>query len=116
MLSCSDVAFSHFVVDALLYPHHTTIPNTGKDPEVICASSEYKELKWIAGEFYWMESVQTYKEGGWDYLAELRKFVEGGMVGDAFINAVSGIVNRGEALIVESLSLSPALLDIILFC
>jgi hypothetical protein len=23
-----------------------------KDPEIICSSSEYKELKWIAGMFY----------------------------------------------------------------
>ena len=67
----------------------------GKDPEVICSSPEYKELKWIAGEFYWMESVQPYNEGGWDYTTELRKFVQGGMTGNSFINGVSGIVNRG---------------------
>lgn len=66
-----------------------------KDPEVICADSQHKELKWIAGEFYWMESVQTYNQGGWDYLTELRKFVDEGMTGTAFIDAVSGIVNRG---------------------
>jgi len=66
-----------------------------KDPEVICASSEHKELKWIAGEFYWMESVQSYNQGGWDYTTELRKFVEGGMTGTSFIDSVSGIVNRG---------------------
>ena len=96
---------------------------------MICASSQYKELKWIAGafvltsilcvcyqplpsmqpittrmyvccillagEFYWMESVQSYNEGGWDYTSELRKFVEGGMTGTGFIDGVSGIVNRG---------------------
>ena len=66
-----------------------------KDPEVICADSQHKELKWIAGEFYWMESVQTYNQGGWDYITELRKFVDEGMTGNAFIDAVSGIVNRG---------------------
>ena len=42
-----------------------------------------------------MESVQGYNEGGWDYLTELRKFVDGGMTGTAFIDGVSGIVNRG---------------------
>jgi hypothetical protein len=68
---------------------------TGKDPEVICSSSEYKELKWVAGEFYWMESVQSYNEGGWDYMTELHNFVQEGMTGTAFIDAVSGIVNRG---------------------
>ena len=68
---------------------------TGKDPEIICSSPEYKELKWIAGQFYWVESVQDYNVGGWDYRTELRKFVDGGMTGDGFINGVSGIVNRG---------------------
>ena len=71
------------------------ICSTGKDPEVICSSSEYKELKWVAGEFYWMESVQSYNEGGWEYMAELHNFVQGGMSGTKFIDAVSGIVNRG---------------------
>ena len=42
-----------------------------------------------------MESVQSYNKGGWDYLTELRKFVEGGMIGTGFIDSVSGIVNRG---------------------
>lgn len=86
--------FSATVVDA----HSKTYDMyllTGKDPEVICSSSEYKELKWVAGEFYWMESVQSYNEGGWDYMTELHNFVQGGMTGTAFIDAVSGIVNRG---------------------
>ena len=52
-----------------------------------------------------MESVQTYNEGGWDYLTELRKFVEGGMVGNAFIDAVSGIVNRGETQVQDGIYL-----------
>eukprot|EP00984_Skeletonema_dohrnii_P002873 scaffold976_cov102-Skeletonema_dohrnii-CCMP3373.AAC.12 len=66
-----------------------------KTPDAICASEEYQELKWVAGFFYWVNSLQSYKSGGWDYTTELHKFVENGMVGDAFINAVSGIVNRG---------------------
>jgi hypothetical protein len=66
-----------------------------KDPEVICNSEANKELKWVAGLFYWINSLQTYNGGGWDYITELHKFVEGGMVGDSFINAVSGVVNRG---------------------
>ena len=66
-----------------------------KDPEVICNSSEYNELKWIAGMFYWIESVQSYNKEGWDYLTELKSFVEGGMSDTSFIDGVSGIVNRG---------------------
>lgn len=64
-------------------------------PDAICASEEHKELKWIAGLFYWVESLQSYNVGGWDYITELKKFVDNGMSGDNFINAVSGIVNRG---------------------
>merc|ERR1739848_94668 len=66
-----------------------------KRPDTICASEKYKELKWIAGYFYWMESLQSYSDDGWDYITELHKFVDGGMTGYAFIDAVSGIVNRG---------------------
>ena len=66
-----------------------------KDPEIICSSSEYKELEWIAGMFYWIESVQGYSVEGWDYLTELQSFVESGMTDTGFIDGVSGIVNRG---------------------
>ncbi|MBX3271187.1 MAG: hypothetical protein KF729_13050 [Sandaracinaceae bacterium] len=66
-----------------------------RDPEVICASAAHPELKWVAGLFYWMSSVETYDEGGWRYLDALRAYVDGGLVGSSFIDAVSGIVNRG---------------------
>ena len=62
--------------------------------QAICANEKYKELKWIAGFFYWVDQVQPYDSEGWVYLDELHKFVDNGMEGDAFINAVSGIVNR----------------------
>ena len=85
-----------------------------RDPEAICSSKEHGELKWIAGFFYWVESVQTYDGEGWNYMQELHKYVDEGMqgqhnsisllvqsaitltfsdscsLGDAFINAVSG--------------------------
>lgn len=66
-----------------------------KTPDAICASKEHQELKWIAGMFYWVESLQSYDEGGWNYMSELHKYVDQGMTDDSFINAVSGIVNRG---------------------
>ena len=66
------------------------------DPGAICSSEEFPELKWVAGLFYWIDSVQTYSSTlGWDYLTELHRFVDGGMVDSDFIDAVSGIVNRG---------------------
>jgi len=66
-----------------------------KTPDAICNSEEHQELKWVAGYFYWINALQSYSVGDWDYITELHKFVENGMEGDAFINAVSGIVNRG---------------------
>jgi len=69
--------------------------NFCEQPDAICASEEHKELKWIAGMFYWVESLQSYSVGDWDYITELKKFVDDGMSGNKFIDAVSGIVNRG---------------------
>ena len=69
--------------------------NFCEQPDAICASEEHKELKWIAGMFYWVESLQSYSVDGWDYIIELKKYVDNGMVGASFIDAVSGIVNRG---------------------
>jgi hypothetical protein len=66
-----------------------------KDPEAICSSTKFTELRWIAGMFYWMESVENYDVGGWNYLDRLHKFVDGGRIDRSFIDAVSGIVNRG---------------------
>lgn len=66
-----------------------------KTPDAICSSTQYPELKWVAAMFYWLDSVQAYDEGGWNYLTALHSFVDGGMRGDSFINSVSGIVNRG---------------------
>ena len=76
-------------------------------PEAICSSKKHKELKWIAGLFYWMNSVQSYqgtgKYSGWNYHAELKKYVDSDfgrnnyqpLNGISFIDAISGIVNRG---------------------
>ncbi|CAE7496999.1 unnamed protein product [Symbiodinium natans] len=68
-----------------------------KNPNSICDPSSPGELKWVAGMFYWLNAVQPYTSGGWDYIAELKKWVDNGMQqGDrSFINGASGIVNRG---------------------
>ncbi|MEC6797994.1 cellulose-binding domain-containing protein [Photobacterium sp. S4TG1] len=70
------------------------------NPGLICSSEKNKEIKWIAGLFYWVTSVQAYSnEGGdyadWNYYNELKKYVNGGLKGTEFIDDVSGIVNRG---------------------
>jgi len=69
-----------------------------QDPGQICNPSGPPELKWIAGFFYWLNSVQPYQDAdGWNYLGELKNWVDQGMnTGDTgFINGASGIVNRG---------------------
>ncbi|KAL9184834.1 hypothetical protein ACHAXT_002611 [Thalassiosira profunda] len=63
-----------------------------KDPGAVCTRDA--ELKWIAGMFYWIRSLQTYDDG-WNYKDNLKAFVRGGMEGNLFIDSVSGIVNRG---------------------
>lgn len=70
------------------------------NPGLICSSEKNKEIKWIAGLFYWVTSVQAYSnEGGdyadWNYYNELKKYVNSGLKGTEFIDDVSGIVNRG---------------------
>lgn len=67
------------------------------NPQLVCSSTEHGEIKWIAGLFFWMNEVQGYNDPAynWDYYVQLKSYVDGGLKGDAFINAVSGIVNRG---------------------
>jgi len=67
------------------------------NPNAICDPSSPKELKWIAGFFYWLNAVQTYESGGWNYIEKLMNWVDEGMnLNDFnFIDGASGIVNRG---------------------
>jgi len=69
-----------------------------KNPEVICNPSSPPALKWIAGFFYWLNSVQSYVDkDGWVYMEKLRNWTDAGMniADESYINACSGIVNRG---------------------
>jgi len=72
-----------------------------KDPEFIC-NGDKPELKWIAGLFYWVQSVQKYggdSKGTWNFFEEVKKVAEKGADGAkndrVFIDAISSIVNRG---------------------
>jgi len=63
-------------------------------PEAVCASEEGKEeMRWITGFFEWIERIQQYPD--WDYISNLRKFVDGGMNDDSFIDTVSSIFTLG---------------------
>ncbi|GGO66553.1 chitinase N-terminal domain-containing protein [Bowmanella pacifica] len=71
-----------------------------QNPELVCSTQEHKEIKWIAGLFYWMNEVQGYDNSGgpyagWNYHQELKAYVAGGLQGSTFIDDISGIVNRG---------------------
>jgi len=69
-----------------------------KDPEAICKPTSPPALKWIAGFFYWLNSVQSYVDkDGFTYMNKLKSWTDAGMNLDdkSYINACSGIVNRG---------------------
>ena len=74
--------------------------NLCKTPEIICNTKRYPELKWIAGFFFWIEEVQGYKSNEnfpWTFdeaLPSSETTVEDPAFA-TFVNATSGIVNRG---------------------
>jgi predicted chitinase len=72
-----------------------------KTPEQVCTSTKYPELKWFSGLFYWINAVQDYDDGKYNYKAQLKDFVDSGFpnpgADTGFIRGVSGIVNRGCA-------------------
>ena len=68
-----------------------------RDPQAICSSTKYPQLKWVAGLFYFMTEVQPWNDTRFNYVSRVRAFVDGGMAASdtSLIDAVSGIVNRG---------------------
>ena len=77
------------------------------NPEATCAEylGQAEDLRWITGMFEWIERVQSYRSqrmaGVWnvaldfDYIKNLKMFVDGGMTDDSFIDTVSSIFTRG---------------------
>ena len=75
-------------------------------PSVICGVTNaqlsgrvYPELRYIVALFHWIDRVQSYSNGetGWDYLDQLKRFVDGGMKeddGTSFIDTVSSVLTR----------------------
>lgn len=64
-------------------------------PDSVCDPNEDASIKWVAGFFYHLNAVQKYDSAEWSYYEELKKYVDGGLTNNDFINGVSGIVNRG---------------------
>ena len=72
------------------------------DPGVICRD-DHPDLKWVAGFFYWLESVQSYDEGGGStgrergvYMDVLKAWVDNGarLSDTSLVDFASGVVNR----------------------
>jgi len=64
-------------------------------PETVC-SIQYTEIEWITGLFQWIDRVQSYDGGGWNYIVSLNEFVAGNMIDDSFVYTVSAIVTQGS--------------------
>lgn len=66
-----------------------------RNPQAICSSEGYPDLKWIAGMFRWTTEIQTYSQGEFNYMQGLMNFVDGGLQDWSFVHNVSGIVTQG---------------------
>ena len=66
-------------------------------PQGVCSSDQTYggQMQWTVGLFEWTDRIQTYSKNGWNYMDQLKKFVDGGYTDFSFIDAVSGIVNIG---------------------
>ena len=94
MLTFASVRLKNYASQGLF-----KLTRKNKEPDAICASTKYPELKWVSGFFYWMRDVQAGDFGSWNYQNELTKLAadpENANLRRQFINAVSGIVNRGS--------------------
>lgn len=49
----------------------------------------------MVGLFEWVERIQSYNKDGWNYLEELKTFVDGGYEDFDFVDRVSSILNLG---------------------
>ena len=68
------------------------------DPGLICSDeNRTMDLRWIVGMFEWVDRVQDYYDSSedWNYMKELYKYVDGGMIDDSFIEKVNLILARG---------------------
>ncbi len=50
------------------------------------------EIKYLSGLFYWMDQVESFEWGSWNYLERLKLFVDGGMTDYSFVDEFSDMV------------------------
>eukprot|EP00571_Detonula_confervacea_P001264 CAMPEP_0172318412 /NCGR_PEP_ID=MMETSP1058-20130122/34795_1 /TAXON_ID=83371 /ORGANISM="Detonula confervacea, Strain CCMP 353" /LENGTH=1348 /DNA_ID=CAMNT_0013033243 /DNA_START=80 /DNA_END=4123 /DNA_ORIENTATION=+ len=65
------------------------------NPEAVCGSQYKHELIWMSGLFEWVDRVQSYDQGGFNFIEQLHVFADGGMENDEFIKRVNAIVQSG---------------------
>ena len=65
-----------------------------QNPGAIC-SDQHPDLKWIAGLFRWITEIQEYDVDGFNYMRQLRTYVDNGLKDSNFLDSVSGIVSQG---------------------
>ncbi|KAL7544978.1 hypothetical protein ACHAWF_008347, partial [Thalassiosira exigua] len=70
--------------------------NFCSNPEAICNDRRTNELRWVLGMLEWSDRVQSYSniDGGWTYVNELKRFVDGGMEDETFFDGVINILKR----------------------
>jgi len=61
------------------------------DPGQICAGFDSIPLRWISGLYHWMENVQKYDRGGFNYKSELVRYVNGGLTNTEFFDRAANI-------------------------
>jgi hypothetical protein len=68
------------------------------NPADICQNQRFSHpsIVYDIALFEWVERIQSYDENGFNYLDELHKFVDGGMLNDDFIFSVSKILTKGS--------------------
>ncbi|KAL7468709.1 hypothetical protein ACHAXS_009459 [Conticribra weissflogii] len=77
-----------------------------RDPGAVCSESSNtddseevntNEIKYIISLFEWIERIQSYSNSvsKWDYMEQLKIFVDEGFNDSGFIDAVSSVVTRG---------------------
>lgn len=87
----------HLCARAAAEGRHALFPSIDfcANPSSICEPGSDPRLRWIAGFFYHMQTVQDYSQPDWDFKTQVKAFVNNNFEGDTLIDGVSGIVNRG---------------------
>jgi hypothetical protein len=61
------------------------------DPGQVCAGLDSIPLRWISGMYHWMENVQKYDKGGFNYMNELVSYVNGNLKKEEFFEGAANI-------------------------